>query len=170
MAEKVIKYDSPACNTIERKAFTFTETDYVSYYERESVSKDFNPDRPDEFTIERETVEFERVPISEEINAHRSKVGLKNLLKGIVSTRQMDDLIKKTQSSGGYFDATKLPDSHLEMERLAASIDSIWSKIPNELKGDLTKEEFIKTLTSEKLRNYVLSQVKQTESQEKEEK
>ena len=45
------------------------------------------------------------------------------------------------------------------MEELAGKIDSVWEKIPDELKGDLSKEEFIKTLTSEKLRKYVLDEV-----------
>lgn len=162
-----IKYDSPCCNVIDRKARVFDEVDYVSYYEKESVAEGFDPARPDEFTINKEVVEFERIPISEEINSHASKVGLKNLLKGIVSQKQMDEFISKSASTGGYFDATKLPDSHLEMEKLAGSLEDIWSKIPVELKGDLSKEEFIKTITSEKLRDYVLSQVaKQEEKKE----
>lgn len=156
--------NSPFTASINRTAFKFTETDYISYYEKESVGKDFDPDHPDEFTIVKEFVEYDRVPISESINAHASKVGLKNLLKGIVSKKQMDDLISKTAASGGFFDATKLPDSQLEMERLAGSIDSLWEKIPAELKGDLTKEEFIKTMSSEKLRRYVLDEVARQEA------
>lgn len=156
--------DSPFTASIKREGFTFTETDYISYYEKESIGKDFDPEHPDEFTIVKEFVEYDRVPIKESINAHASKVGLKNLLKGIVSKKQMDDLISKTAAVGGFFDATKLPDSQLEMEKLAGSIDSIWEKIPAELKGDLTKEEFLKTMSSEKLRRYILDEVARQEA------
>lgn len=142
----------------KRTPVKFTETEYVSYYEKELIADGFDKDRPDEFLIEKKVVEFERIPISEEINSHRNKVGLKNLLKGIVSSRQMDDLIRRTQAVGGFFDATKLPDSHLEMEKLAGSVEKIWNSIPSELKGDLTKEEFIKTLSTEKLKSYILKQ------------
>lgn len=158
------KISSPFMTTQVKVSKKFTEVDYVSYYEKESISKDFDPEHPDEFTIESEVVEFERIPISEEINSHRSKVGLKNLLKGIVDQRQMSNFISKSQAVGGFFDATKLPDSHLAMEELAGKIDSVWDKIPDELKGDLSKEEFIKTLTSEKLRKYVLDEVAKQES------
>lgn len=156
--------NSPFVVTEKKVASGSFDKEYVSFYEKESIADGFDKEHPDEFLIEKKVVEFERIPIKEEINSHRNKVGLKNLLKGIVSSRQMDELVKRTQAVGGFFDATKLPDSHLEMEKLAGSIDKVWNSIPSELKGDLSKEEFIKTLSSEKIKNYILGQVAKEEA------
>lgn len=149
---------------IVKKPRVFTETDYVTYKEVERIKAGFDPKHPEDFLIEKSVVEDTRVPIDEDINSYRSKVGLKNLLKGIVSKRQMAEFIEKTQSTGQNIDLIKFPDSHLAVEELAGNIDKIWDKIPAELKGSLTKEEFISSITSKKLESYVMNEIAKMEA------
>lgn len=149
------KIDSPFCSTLEKVAKKDFDKDYVSYIEVQKVKEGFDPNRPHEFVIETEFIEDQRVPIEQEINAHRNRVGLKNMLAGVVSSRQMSDLIERTKSSGLFVDGSKMPNSDLEMERLVGSIDKLWDTIPSDLKGDLTKEEFISSITAEKVKKYI---------------
>lgn len=151
----------------KKTAREFTEFDYVTYKVVKKIGAGFDPKHPDQFLIEEEFVEDTRVPIDEDINSYRSKVGLKNLLKGIVSKRQLNDLIERTKSSGQSIDLTKFPDSHLAVEELAGNIDKIWDKIPDELKGSLTKEEFISSITSKKLESYVMNEIAKMEAASK---
>lgn len=155
---------SPFAACAEKKGRVFIEKEYVTYKVVQKVAKGFDPKRPEEFLLEDEVVVDERIPIEEEINSHRNQVGLKNLLKGIVSNKQMNDLISKTQSDGKFIDLTKFPDSHLAIEDLAGRIDKIWAKIPSELKGSLTKEEFLKTMNTKKLEKYVMDYVAAAEA------
>ena len=156
---------SPFCPVSQVSEKTFTEKEFIHYMEVESVSSDYDPSKPSEFLIEKSMQEYERVPIDEYINSFASKVGLKNELKGIVSKQQMDDYIATHKATAGFTDLTKLPDSELEMAKAAAKLDSIWDTIPGELKGSLTKEEFLKTLSVEKIKNYVLSQLPKQEEE-----
>lgn len=149
-----IKSSSPFCTFAEKKAYDFKEREYISYIEVEKVADGYDPKNPHAFLIEKEVIEDQRVPIDDEINAHRNKVGLKNLLKGIVDQRQMKDLISRTQRSSGFIDATKIPDSHLEIEALAGKLEKVWDEIPDDLKKGLTKEEFLKTISSQKIYDY----------------
>ena len=145
---------SPFNNFAPKKARKAFDQEYISYIEVEKVKEGYDPSRPYEFVIEKEVIEDERIPIAASINANRNRIGLKNMLKGIVSKKQMAELIEKTQSTGGFVDATKLPDSHLAMEKLAGSIDRIWSSIPEELRGSLSKEEFLRSITADKIKAY----------------
>lgn len=151
------KIDSPFCATAEKVARSDFDKEYVSYIEVQKVKDGFDPERPHEFIIESEFIEDQRIPIEDEINAHRNRVGLKNMLKGIVSSRQMSDLIEKTQSSGLFVDGTQMPSSDLEMEKLVGSINKIWDSIPEDLKGDLSKEEFLASITADRIKKYVSS-------------
>lgn len=161
------KIDSPFCATAEKVAKSDFDKEYISYIEVQKVKDGFDPERPHEFIIESEFIEDQRVPIEQEINAHRNRVGLKNMLKGVVSSRQMSDLIEQTKSSGLFVDGTKMPTSDLEMEKLVGSIDKVWSEIPDDLKGSLTKEEFIASITADKLKAYVKNATKVEESEDK---
>lgn len=154
------------CTTKEIKARHYEPEDYVTYKVVQKVADGFDSKNPTEFLIEEEVVEDTRVPIDDDINSHRDRVGLKNLLKGIVSEKQMSDLLERTRSSGLFVDATKIPDSQLEMEKLVGSIDSIWESIPAELRGSLSKEEFLKSITSKKIEDYVASQLEKQEAKE----
>ena len=164
----VTKIDSPFTAEAEKAGRTFTEREYISYKTIKKVAPGFDPERPDEFLLEEEVVVDQKIPIDEEINSYQDKVGLKNILKGIVTEKQMNDLISKTKSTGQFIDATKFPDSLLEVEKLAGNLDNIWESIPKDLKGDLTKEEFIKTLTSKKLESYIQKEVEKREAADKE--
>lgn len=159
------KIDSPFCVTLEKEARGDWDKEYISFMEVEKVKEGFDPSRPHEFIIEKEFIEDERIPIEQEINAHRNRVGLKNMLKGVVDSRQMKDLIARTQSNGLFVDGTKMPSSDLEMEKLVGSIDRIWDSIPAELKGTLTKEEFIASFTADKLKTYVKNAVSKEEAE-----
>lgn len=163
--EKVV--NSPFACSRDFAKREYKETEYIHYMEVEEVSKDFNPEKPSEFLIEKKIEEYERIPIDEYINSFASKVGLKNELKGIISKQQMDDYISNHKAVPGFVDLTKLPDTEFEMSQFVARTEEIWDSIPSELKGTLTKEEFLKTLTSEKIRDYITSQVeKQTPKSE----
>lgn len=149
--------DSPFCATCEKVAKGNFDTEYISYIEVQKVKDGFNPDRPHEFIIESEFVEDQRIPIEDELNSHRNRVGLKNMLKGIVSSRQMSDLIEKTKSNGLFVDGTQIPSSDLKMEKLVGNINKIWDSIPADLKGDLSKEEFMASITADRIKKFVTS-------------
>lgn len=148
------------------------DKEYIRYYEKEVLAdpEKFDPDKPDQFLITTKTTEYERVPIKEYINQFASKVGILNELKGVVSRQQMDEYISSHQAQPGFADLTKLPDSGFEISKLAEQVDKAWDSIPGELKGSLTKEEFMKTLTSDKLKSYFQNEVsKSKETVEKKE-
>ena len=61
---------------------------------------------------------------------------------------------------------------HIEFVRHAAfkeNIDRVWDSIPKELRGDLTKEEFLKSMTQEKLKKYIDGEIKKLTPDEKKE-
>lgn len=137
------------------------DKEYVRYYEKECIADadKFDAKNPDQFLIEKKVVEYERLPINEYVNQFSSKVGILNELKGVVSRQQMDDYITTHQARPGFTDLTKLPDTAFEISELAKKVDKAWEEIPAELKGKLTKEEFLKTLTSEKLKSYISTSI-----------
>lgn len=157
------KVNNPFCCRESFAEKKFTETEYIHYMEVEKVAEGFDPQHPELFTVEKESVEYERIPIHDYINSFASKVGLKNELKGIVSQQQMDDFVSSHKATPGFTDLTKLPDTEFGMSQLAAKLDETWDSIPDELKGSLTKEEFMKTLTSQKIKDYLISQLPKEE-------
>lgn len=147
---------------VARQSFAevkFTETEYIHYMEVERVADGFDSKNPELFTLEKDYVEYERIPIHEYINSFASKVGLKNELKGVVSKQQMDDFITTHKASKGFTDLTKLPDTEFGMAQLVAKMDETWDSIPTALKGNLSKEDFLKSLTSQKIKDYLISQL-----------
>ena len=156
---------SPFCNFKLKKAHGSGETEYIRYKVVEKIvdPENFDPKNPDQFLTKEELVEVERVPIDEYISSFDSSVGLKNLLKGIVSKKQMEDFISRSAAESADIDITEFPNSELELEKLASSVDSYWDKIPSELKGSMSKEEFVKTITAKQIQAYVEAQVKASE-------
>lgn len=150
------KISSPFCSRERFPAKKFVEKEFIHYMNVDEVSKDFNPDKPHEFLIETHVEEYERIPIDEYINSFSSKIGLKNELKGVVSKQQMDEFISEHKAAPGFVDLTKLPDTELGMMKAAESVDDIWNDIPSELKGKMTKEEFLKTISSEKIQDFII--------------
>jgi len=157
-----LQISSPFGSSVPVPTKEFTEREFVHYMEVESVSSDFDKKKPSEFLIEKTIEEYERIPIDDYINSFASKVGLKNELKGIITKQQMDAYIEEHKARPGFVDLTKLPDSQFDIEKVAARIDEIWDSIPSELKGKQTKEEFLSSLTREKIESYVLSEVKKS--------
>lgn len=166
---EVKKSSSPFCVGVVRKGRKFLIKDYISYKEIESVADGYDPKHPEQFIIEKKIVEKERVPIREYVGSFESQVGLKNLLKGIVSKKQMEDLISKTSSTGPDVDLTRIPSDSYEIEQMISNIDRVWDSIPKELRGDLTKEEFLKSMTQEKLKKYIDGEIKKLTPEEKKE-
>lgn len=160
---------SPFCVGVVRKGRKFLVKDYISYKEIESVANGYDPKHPEQFIIEKKIVEKERVPIREYVGSFESQVGLKNLLKGIVSNKQMDDLISRTGSTGPDVDLTSIPSDSFEIEQMISNIDRVWESIPAELRGDLTKEEFLKSMTQDKLKKYIDGEIKKLTPDEKKE-
>lgn len=156
---------SPFCSCCAVPVVHFTETDFIHYMEVEEVGDGYDPKKPSEFLIEKKVEEYERIPIDDFINSFASKVGLKNELKGIITKSQMDDFIETHKAKKGFVDLTKLPDTELGMKQLSDKLDSIWADIPSELKDGLTKDEFIKTMTADKLKAYVLSKMPKKEQE-----
>lgn len=161
------KTSNPFTCTMEYSGRDYDQ-EYVRYYEKEVIAdaEHFDSKNPDQFLIETVPTEYERLPIKEYINQFSSKVGILNELRGVVSKQQMDDYVLAHQAKPGFSDLTSLPDSAFEIKKLADTVDRAWDSVPEELKGSLTKEEFIKTLTSEKIKNYLSSQVKTEEKKE----
>lgn len=159
------KSTNPFTCTMEYEGRDY-DKEYIRYYEKEVIADpdNFDPKNPDQFLITTETTEYERLPIKEYINQFASKVGILNELKGIVSKQQMEDYIETHQAQPGFTDLTQLPDTGFEISKLAEQVDRAWASIPDELKGSLTKEEFMKTLTSEKLKSYIKSHVSQAQA------
>lgn len=157
----VQKNNSPFSVRKPRKAKRKFDSEFVHYMVVEEIADadSFDPKKPGEFLIQKKTMEYERLPIEETINQFSSKVGLKNELKGVVSKQQMDEFIQTHQAKPGFTDLTKLPDSAFEIQKLAASVDKVWAEVPEELKGSLTKEEFLKTITSEKIKSFIDAKV-----------
>lgn len=156
---------SPFCSREPYPEIDFTEREIIHYMEVERVSKDYNPEKPHEFLIEKTYEEYERLPIDDYIDSFSSKVGLKNELKGIVSQAQMDEYISLHKAQPGFIDLTKLPDTALSMGEYAVKIDKIWSEIPDELKKGLSKEEFLKTITYKQIDEYVKSKFNDQEKE-----
>lgn len=137
----------------------FNQEEYITYKIVESaIVKD--PKHPEEFTIERNVVEDERIPIREELNSYKSKVGLKNLLKGITTKKQMTEFVEKTSTNGEFVDLTKMPTNFEEFVSLSKSVDRIWDSLPKELKKDMSKDEFLRKLTKDQINDYVISEAK----------
>lgn len=154
-----LKVSNPFIGKCRFPTLTFDEREFVHYMEVERVSKDYDPKKPHEFLIERSVEEYERIPIDDHVRSLSSKVGLKNELKGIVTKQQMDEFIETHKAEPGFVDLTKLPDTALSMGEYAVNVDKIWEDIPSELRGDMSKEEFLKTITAKKIQDYVLSKI-----------
>lgn len=151
---------NPFTSTMEYKGREY-DTEYVRYYEKEVIAdpEKFDSAHPDQFLVETVATEYERLPIKEYINQFAPKVGILNELRGIVSKQQMDEYVESHQAQPGFTDLTMLPDTAFEISKLAEQVDRAWESVPVELRGKLTKEEFMKTLTSEKIKSYIVSQV-----------
>lgn len=159
---------NPFCARHVYKGRTYQQ-EYVRYYDREVIAdaEKFDSKHPDQFLIKKVSTEYERVPIKDYVNQFASKVGILNELRGVISKQQMDDYIETHQAQPGFTDLTKLPDSAFEISKLAEQVDRAWESVPVELRGKLTKEEFMKTLTSEKIKSYIVSQATIEKKEEK---
>lgn len=153
--------NNPFCARKPRKTSRSYDKEYIHYKIVEEVAdpESFDPKKPSEFLVKKKTVEYERLPIDETINQFASKVGLKNELKGVVSKQQMDEFIQVHQAKPGFTDLTVLPDSAFDIKKLADQVDKAWAAVPEELKGSLTKEEFMKTITSDKIKSFIDAKV-----------
>ena len=160
MAAEIKVCTSPFCNFEKKKLKGVGSDEYSHVKLVEKIQSGFDPKKPDQFLIDTTVEEYERVPIVEYINSFDSSVGLKNLLKGIISKSQMDAFIEEHQAPNIDIDATLLPSSPLAFEKLAGSVDSYWDDIPAELKGNMTKDEFMKTITADMIKSYVDNQIK----------
>lgn len=161
---------SPFCTVRKVPVVNVSDKDFVHYMEVEEITEDYDPKKPSEFLIEKKYVEYERIPIEEYINSFASKVGLKNELKGIISKQQMDDFISTHKAQPGFVDLTALPDTVFGMEQMSKRLNEIWNDIPSDLKGTMTKEEFLKEMNSDKLKAYVMNEIsKNTSSKDDEE-
>lgn len=86
----------------------------------------------------------ETVDIKEYINSFAGEVGVANVLRKFAKTGDMS-LFAQNQVIENV-DATKLPEQ---------SAEELFKSLPEDLRKDMTYEQFVKTLTGEQLKAYI---------------
>lgn len=156
--KKVI--NSPFVRPVDREEFSAPEVGETEYIDRK-IYMEYVETGVDEngksVGVVQPVVRETRTNIDKLINSHAGEVGLKNLIMLYARTGD-SSLFNQKQSlnsaTGGFVDLTALPDE---------SASEIYEKIPEELKGDRSMEEFLKTLTKEQFEAFILALKEKTE-------
>lgn len=85
------------------------------------------------------------------VNSHAEEVGVVNILNRIIKTGDMS-LLKAREAQ--YIDTTELPQSLGEVQAKAIALESIYANIPEDLKKDMSLDQFVKTMTDERIKSY----------------
>ena len=147
--------NSPFVRSDDREDFAGKETGEIDYIDRK-VYLEFVETGRDEKTgkaigsIE-PVVHETKTNIEQLINSHVNEVGVKNLIALYARTGD-SSLFSQRKSinsmTGGFVDLTTVPSE---------SAEEIYSKIPDELKGDKSMEAFLKSLTKDQFMAFVES-------------
>lgn len=85
------------------------------------------------------------------VNSHADEVGVVNILNRIIKTGDMS-LLQAREAQ--YIDTTQLPQSLGEVQAKAIALESIYANIPEDLKKDMSLDQFVKTMTDERVKAY----------------
>lgn len=133
------------------------KVELVTYYPKEHITY-VDPEDSGNFIREIRPEVFSRVKLNEQIRSFKSDVDLKTLIAKVQTPEEMNELVNqmKLGQDGQVFDETIFEGlTALQAEQLIKRGEEAWAKMPIELKGDLTKEEFLASMTNEKIRAYV---------------
>ena len=163
--EKKVLINSPFVRPVDREEVPSSEIGDSVYYDRkiymeyvetgtDENGKSIGSVKP---VIKEKTIDIDKL-----INSHAKEVGLKNLIQLYVRTGD-SSLFSQRQSinsmTGGFVDLTAIPEE---------SASEIYSKIPDELKGDQSMEQFLKSLTQEQFAAFVEALRAKTEEKKEE--
>ena len=122
------------------------QEDYFEIIEKDQYIKD--GDGPEDFHIEKKK-EVKKTNIDKFINSYADDAGIMNTLKKIAEGDN-SGLVNRLHR-----DTTKDPASLADIP----SIEEAFEAIDKELRGDLSKEDFIKSLTEDKINAYIEKKV-----------
>ena len=158
----------PGCFTAPKFPYVKTEKCYVARkivmktiitgYEDKECTKPIGSMVP--------SVVEEKIPIKQLVQSHANEVGVANIIRRILQTGDMSLL---NQREAQYVDTTKLPKSIGQVQEKAIALESIYASIPADLKKDMTLEQFVTTMTNEKIKAYYDKQLKVVTANKKEE-
>lgn len=128
--------------------------DYVEY-ELHDIKKSTGPEI-DDFEIE--TIEEEvKTNIEEFINSFKDQVGVDAVLKRAAS----GDLSLLNEKEAIYADLTGIPTDAEEAFKKQQATEELFNKIDKELTNGQTMQEFIESLTEEKIKEYISKKIEE---------
>lgn len=143
--------DAPVTEVQKRE-----DVELTIYYMRDHV-KEVDPADDGNFIIEKRPAIFSREKLNEKIQSYASDVDLKQMIGRINSKEEFAELVARTglPQSGETIDQRPFENlTDLQAEELIAKGEAAWASLPAELKGDLTKEEFLKNFNTQMLVDY----------------
>lgn len=102
-------------------------------------------------------VHEEKIDIDELVNSHKNEVGVKNLIRMFSRTGDLSLFNQRTALPEG--DYSNLPDK---------SVEEIFKDIPKELRGDLSVEQFLRSMTTDQFKKFAETLKAQSVKEEKE--
>lgn len=121
-------------------------------YEKEIVKK--TGDGEDDFLVEKKLVVYRTYDRDKYIQDQSDDVGILNILKKVALSGA--DLTENNpyMAKPGYVDMTEFPQDLQGAQDLVSNAKKAWEKIPVEVKGSMSYEDFIKSDAAQKLYDY----------------
>lgn len=132
------------------------DVELTIYYMRDHV-KEVDPEDDGNFIIEKRPAIYSREKLNAKIQSYASDVDLKQMIGRINSKEEFAELVARTglPQSGEIIDQRPFENlTELEAEALIKRGESAWLSLPDDLKGDLSKEEFLKNFNAQMLIDY----------------
>lgn len=118
----------------------------------------------EDFIIAKKIVEVERLNRRKELNKYKSDVGCVNVIKKL-ARQGINAGDGRFAASGGFTDATKLPQDLADMVELSRQMDpkisATWKAIPEEMKKGMTIEEFAQKFKPDMVDEFVKAHTQQ---------
>lgn len=140
---------------IEPVHYQETWVDYEYVDVKESTGSGEN-----DFEIKTKEVAHE-TNINEHIESFASEVGVRNIMAKIAMTK---DLSLAEQVPAEYADLSVIPDTPQEKLAAMKTAEEAYSAIDPELRGNLSMEDFIKSLDEQKISKYIDAKIAAAEA------
>lgn len=155
MANKEVVYLNPFQGRNDGVVFAgqkfddFDSKNITECYEKEIVKK-IGPGESD-FIVEKRLEVYKTYNRDKFIQDQSDDVGILNVLKRVALSGQ--DLTQENPYAAkpGYFDMTEVPEDLAGVNDLVVKAKEIWNGLPEDLKGNMDYETFVKTMTTQKV-------------------
>ena len=140
----------------------FDDKNITESYEKEVVKK--IGDGEDDFIIEKVVAVYKTYNRDKFIQDQSDDVGILNILKKVALSG--DDLTQENPFAAkpGYFDMTQVPEDLAGVQDLVSKAKEVWDTLPEDLKGNLDYETFVKTMSTQKVYDALLKKAQDEKS------